>query len=99
MTDKLSILGAHKKETQRQVSDYALHDEHVEAVPDYYYYALHELYAEPEPDLIDFSEPDPRIGPKPVQGRDSKLFEYWGIPSYDEEMSLEESTSSGKTKT
>ena len=46
-------------------------DDHVEAVPDY---ALDEIYAEPEP----------RIGPQPGQGRDSKLFEYWGIPSYDE---------------
>ena len=81
MTDKLSVQGTLKKEIQRQVTDYALDDDHVEAVPDY---ALDELYAKPEPDLIDFAQPDSRIGSRPGQGRDSKLFEYWGIPSYDE---------------
>ena len=72
MTDKLSVRRALRRATQRQVPDYALDDDHVEAVPDY---ALDELCERPEPGLIDFAEPDPRIGPRPGQGRDSKLFE------------------------
>ena len=65
-----------------QVPDYALDDDHVEAVPDY---ALDRLQADPElEDLIDVAKPDQRRGPKPGQGRDDKLFAYWCIPSYDE---------------
>ena len=76
VTDKLNVVTLPRRVAQ--VPDY---DDHVEAVPDY---ALDELYAEPEPDPIDFAKTDPRMGPKPGQRQDDKLFAYLGIPSYDE---------------
>ena len=69
----LSNLVRRGQEGQRatQIPDYGLGDDHVEAAPDY---ALDELFSEskPKPNLIDFAEPVPRIGPKPQQSQDQE---------------------------